>query len=132
VNLRIDHTAIAVRDLDEALERYRRLIHAETSHRSLVADQRVEVAFLTIGDTELELIAPTDSESGVARFLDRRGEGLHHIGIQVDDIASELRRLEGEGVGLIDHLPRRGVHGMVAFVHPRATGGVLLELIQRD
>jgi methylmalonyl-CoA epimerase len=132
VNLRVDHTAIAVRDLDAALERYHRLIDAKTSHRSLVADQRVEVAFLTIGDTELELIAPTDSESGVARFLERRGEGLHHIGIQVDDIVSELRRLEGAGFALIDHLPRRGIHGMVAFVHPHSSGGVLLELIQRD
>ncbi len=130
--LRIDHTAIVVRDMDGAIERYRRLFGAEPRDRATVPDQRVEVAFLPIGDTELELICPTDPSSGVSRFLAQRGEGLHHVGILVQDISAELGRLADQGVELIDRAPRRGTHGSIAFVHPRGTGGVLVELIQRD
>jgi methylmalonyl-CoA/ethylmalonyl-CoA epimerase len=129
--LRIDHTAIAVRDLDEALERYRRLYGIEAAERRSVPDQHVEVVFLSLGDSQLELICPLDSTSGVARFLARQGEGLHHVGFLVDDIAAELERLTAEGVELIDRRPRQGVHGLIAFVHPRATGGVLVELVER-
>ncbi|HLJ69584.1 MAG TPA: methylmalonyl-CoA epimerase [Chloroflexota bacterium] len=128
---RIDHTAIAVRDLDAAIERYRELLGAAPAGRTLVPDQRVEVCFLPFGDTQLELICPTDSDSGVARFLDRRGEGLHHIALAVDDIRAELQELAARGVELIDREPRSGAHGLVAFIHPRAGRGVLIELIQR-
>jgi methylmalonyl-CoA/ethylmalonyl-CoA epimerase len=129
---RIDHTAVAVRDLDEAIPRYERLYRARCVERVEVPDQRVEVAFLALGDTTIELIRPTDDSSGVARFLANRGEGLHHIAVKVDDIASELARLQADGVRLIDRSPRRGVHGLIGFVHPEGTGGVLLELVQND
>jgi methylmalonyl-CoA/ethylmalonyl-CoA epimerase len=127
---RIDHTAIAVHDLDEAIGRYRRLFHVLPSERAEVADQRIAVAFLPLGNSQIELISPTDSESGVARFLERRGEGLHHIAFAVDDIHLELDRLSSEGVELIDREPRWGIHGLIAFVHPRGTGGVLVELVE--
>lgn len=129
--LRIDHTAIAVRDMDEALARYRHIYGLEPSERTAVPDQRVEVAFLPLSDTQLELVQPTDSQSGVARFLDKHGEGLHHVGILVEDIRRELGQLADEGVELIDQEPRRGPHGLIAFVHPRGTGGVLVELVER-
>lgn len=128
--LRIDHTGIAVRDMDEALARYKRIYGLEPSERVSVPDQHVEVAFLPLSDTRLELVQPTDTQSGVARFLEKRGEGLHHVGILVEDIHRELQRLAGEEVDLIDREPRPGPHGLVAFIHPRASLGVLVELVE--
>jgi methylmalonyl-CoA/ethylmalonyl-CoA epimerase len=130
--LRIDHTAVVVRDLDRALERYERLFDVRDVMRARVPDQDVEVAFLSFDDTQVELICPLSGASGVGRFLERHGESLHHIGIAVDDIRSELTRLEALGVELIDRAPRPGVHGLIAFLHPRATGGVLVELVERE
>lgn len=126
---RVDHTAIAVNDLEAALRRYVALLPGAAIERSVVADQQVVVAFLRLGDTAVELIQPTSADSGVARFLAQRGEGLHHIAFEVDDLQSELRRLESEGIELVDREPRPGAHGMVAFLHPRSTG-VLVELVQ--
>lgn len=128
--LRVDHTAIVVRDMDEALQRYRQLYGIAPSERSVVTSQRVEVAFLPVGDTQLELVQPLDADSGVGRYLEQRGEGLHHIGLLVEDIQRELSELAAAETELIDREPRRGVHGLRAFVHPRATGGVLIELVQ--
>ncbi len=128
--LRVDHTAIVVADMDDALARYGRIWGLEPNIRTEIRDQRVEIAFLPVGDTQLELIRPLDADSGVARFLDRHGESLHHIGIAVDDVRAELEALSKDGVPLIDHQPRRGVHGLIAFVHPRGSGGVLIELVQ--
>lgn len=128
---RIDHTAIAVSSLDEALERYHRVFGLVCAERATVQSQGVEVAFMRVGDTQIELIQPTESDSGVARFLLRHGEALHHIAIAVDDIRAELRLLEAGGVELIDREPREGLHGPVAFIHPRGTGGVLVELVER-
>lgn len=129
---RIDHTAIVVRDLVEAIERYGLLYGVRPAERTPVPEQRVEVAFLAFADTVLELVSPLDDTSGVAKFLKQHGEGLHHIGILVDSLEDELERLAREGVELIDREPRRGVHGRIAFVHPRGTGGVLVELVQRE
>jgi methylmalonyl-CoA/ethylmalonyl-CoA epimerase len=129
---RIDHTAIAVRNMDEALVRFERLLGTAARERTIVPDQRVEVAFIPCGNTQLELVQPTDSDTGVARFLDARGESLHHIGIQVDNIRAELQQLAANGVELIDSTARHGAHGLVAFIHPRGTGGVLIELIQPE
>jgi methylmalonyl-CoA/ethylmalonyl-CoA epimerase len=128
---RIDHTAIVVADLDEAIERHSRLLEPDAVERASVPSQDILVAFLCFGDTKLELIQSTRPDSGVARFLDRRGEALHHVAMEVDDIRAELESLAGRGVELIDREPRSGVDGLVAFVHPRGTGGVLLELVQR-
>ena len=128
--LRIDHTAIAVRDLAEALNRYARIFGLQSVGRTEVPDQGVEIAFLRAGDTQLELICPLDQESSVSRFLDRYGERLHHVGLLVDDMDRELERLRRAGVELIDNSPRNGPHGRIAFVHPRGTGGPLIELIE--
>jgi methylmalonyl-CoA epimerase len=127
---RIHHTAVAVKDMNVSIARYRELFSTEVSDRTVVPDQGVEVAFLAIGDTRLELVQPLDDTSGVARFLQTRGEGLHHIGVAVTDITSELDRLRQEGYVLLDEKPRQGAHGLIAFVNPRSTGGVLLELVQ--
>lgn len=127
---RVDHTAIVVRDLDDALGRYKLLFDPTGVERVLMPDQAVEVAFLAIGDTSLELITPIEDKSGVARFLQSRGEGLHHVGIAVDDLERELARMSHAGIELIDKVPRQGMHGRIAFVHPRATGGILLELVE--
>lgn len=129
--LRLDHTAVVVHDMEAALDRYRRLFGVEPSERTHVVDQQVEVAFLSFGDTQLELIRPLTKDSGVARYLESRGEGLHHVALLVDDIRTEMRRLSEEGADMVDRNPRRGAHGLIAFVHPRTTG-VLLELIERD
>jgi methylmalonyl-CoA epimerase len=129
--LGIDHTAIAVDNLDEALNRYWRLYGVTPSERAIIPEQAVEVAFLPMGDTQIELICPTDRDTGVGRFLDRHGEGLHHIGLRVDDIRAELRRLQSNGVRLVDSNPRPGLHGEIAFIHPGGTGGVLMELMQK-
>jgi len=118
--------------MDEAIARYRRSFGVEVSDRQVVPDQAVEVAFLPLGSSQLELICPISADTGVARFLDRNGESLHHLAFAVTNIRSELRRLEGIGVELIDREPRPGVHGLVAFVHPRGTGGVLVELVERS
>lgn len=127
---RVDHTAIAVRDLDEALARYRRTFGLAPALRQQVTEQQVEVAFLPVGSTQLELIQPLSEGSGVAKFLERHGESLHHVAFAVRDIEAELARLEQEGVELIDRVPRSGIHGRIAFVHPRGTGGVLVELVE--
>lgn len=129
---RVDHTAIVVRDMDEALARYERIWGVTPSDRQTVPEQRVEVAFLTFGDTSLELISPLDADSGVARFLERNGESLHHVAFAVDDIRAELTGLIDRGIQVIDREPRRGAHGLIAFVHPRGTGGPLVELVQND
>jgi len=126
----VDHVGIAVRDLDSAVARYRRLLGAETGHRETVPGQGVEVAFLRLpGETRLELVAPLSGDGPVARFLERRGEGLHHVCVRVGDLDAALERLAGAGEALVDHRAREGAGGArIAFVHPRALGGVLLEL----
>ncbi|HEX2234670.1 MAG TPA: methylmalonyl-CoA epimerase [Actinomycetota bacterium] len=129
---RIEHVALAVADLDDALAHMRAVWGLEPSGRERVHDQGVEEATLPLGDSALQLIAPVGRDSTVARFLSRRGEGLHHIALEVDDLRAELRRLEEAGVALIDREPRRGGGGhLVAFVHPRGNLGLLVELVER-
>lgn len=130
--IRVDHTAVVVADMDEAVERYGRLWGLQPGLRTEVPDQGVEIAFLAAGDTQLELIRPLSADSGVARFLDRHGESLHHIGIAVEDIRTEIAALIEQGVEVIDREPRRSVHGLIAFVHPTGTGGPLVELVQDE
>jgi methylmalonyl-CoA/ethylmalonyl-CoA epimerase len=126
---RIDHLGIAVRDLDAAMKAYETLGFKVESVEE-VPTEKVRVAFLKIGESHLELLEPTDPSSTLARFLEKRS-GLHHVCILVDDIDVELARLKAEGVTLIDETPRPGAGGCrVAFVHPKAAEGVLLELKQ--
>lgn len=129
----IDHVGIAVRDLDAACAMYRELLGAELTHRENVAQQGVEVAFLELpGAARIELIAPLDDDSPVARFIERRGEGLHHVCVLVDDITTTLASLAEHDVPLVDAAPRDGAEGsLIGFLQPKALGGVLLELKQK-
>jgi len=126
----LHHVGIVVRDLRQAIERYRSLGFDEPIEADL-PDQNVRVATFTTGSGFLELITPTVPDTGVARFLEARGEGMHHMAFTVQDLEQTLRQLEAAGVELIDLHPRTGAHGwQVAFIHPRSCGGVLVELVE--
>lgn len=127
----LDHVGIAVQSLDEAIPLFESLTGAEGSGRERVESQGVEVVFLGSGAGKLELLAPTRDDSPVARFLAKRGPGTHHLCYRVPDLAAALESFRSEGYQLIDQEPRAGAHGhRVAFLHPRSTGGVLIELLQ--
>jgi len=128
----IDHIGIAVSNLQESLSFWETSLGIELHGIEEVAEQHVRTAFLPVGGTEIELLEPTRPDSSVARFIEKRGEGLHHIAIRVDDIDSALAELKAKGVQLIDESPRSGAGGTrIAFVHPKSTHGVLLELCER-
>jgi methylmalonyl-CoA/ethylmalonyl-CoA epimerase len=128
--------AIVVRSIDESLPRYRSLFGLEPDHEPIVfASQRVRLCFLPTGPepaARIELIEPIDDESGVARFLASRGEGVHHVCLVTDDLPASLEALAAAEAELIDREPRPGAHGSVAFVHPRTLNGVLWELLEAD
>jgi methylmalonyl-CoA/ethylmalonyl-CoA epimerase len=127
----IDHTGIAVADIDDSLPFYQDVLGLPLVHRETVADQGVEAALLDIGDGHLELIAPLGPETGVAKFLAKHGPGMHHLAYRVDDIDAALVSLSAAGVRLIDQQPRIGIRGSrVAFLHPSAAGGVLTEIVE--
>ena len=127
---KIDHVAIAVENTDEALARYREVFGLEATVRETVASQKTEATLLPLGETSLELIEPKGND-GLRKFLDKRGPGLHHIAIEVEGIEAALTLLASLRVPLIDATPRIGARGhKVAFVHPKATGGVLVELVE--
>lgn len=129
---RIEHVAIAVADLEAAVAHYAEVWDLPVEHRERVEDQGVEEAMLPLGDAYLQLLGATGPETTVGKFLAKRGEGLHHIAYEVDDLEATLADLKGKGVPLIDDAPRRGGRGhMVAFVHPKGNHGLLVELIQR-
>lgn len=128
---RLDHVAFAVADLDAAIALWERALGLRCAHRERVDEQQVEAAFLPVGDATFELIAPTPGNAGVAGFLQKRGPGLHHVCVEVDDLEGALGDLRAGGVSLIDECPRRGARShLVAFAHPGSLGGVLLELLQ--
>jgi methylmalonyl-CoA epimerase len=128
----IDHIGIAVSNLQESLTFWEASLGIELHGIEDVAEQKVRTAFLPIGEAEIELLEPTSPDSSVAKFIEKRGEGLHHIAIRVDDIEAALAELKAKGVQLIDEMPRNGAGGArIAFVHPKATHGVLLELCER-
>jgi methylmalonyl-CoA/ethylmalonyl-CoA epimerase len=127
----LDHVGIAVPDLDGALPRYEEMVGAAATGRERVESQGVEVVFVGEGAGRIELLAPLSDSSPVARFLERRGAGLHHICYRVPNLAAALREYEAAGYRLIDREPRSGAHGhRVAFLHPAAMGGVLVELLE--
>jgi methylmalonyl-CoA/ethylmalonyl-CoA epimerase len=129
----LHHVAVAVPSLSETIPFYRDVLGYRVDEPRVIADQRVRVAFATRDGSRVELLEPTDTQSGVARFVAERGRPtLHHLCFVVDDLASTLVRLASEGVELVDRTPRAGVEGLVAFLHPRAANGVLVELIDRD
>ena len=128
----LNHVCIAVRDIDESLRFYARVFGTGSAEVVDIADQGVRAALVRVGASQLEFIQPTDPEGGVARFLDRRGEGVHHICFEVDGLQDALDRLQESGVQLIDASPREGLSGSIAFIHPRSTNGVLVELVDQD
>src|SRR4051812_4300744 len=128
---RLDHVGIAVADIAAALAFYRDTLGLEVDAPENVASQSVRAHFIPVGDSALELLEATDDDSPIARYLRKRGPGLHHITLEVDDIAAALGELRARGVRLIDETPRAGAHGaLVAFIHPESAHGVLVELKQ--
>lgn len=130
--MKISHIGIAVASLPEAMQRYAALFNNNQPHRETVAEQHVDIASFPVGDAVIELTAPTDESSPIAKFIGKRGEGIHHIAIEVEDIHAELQRLKEAGVRLINETPTEGAHDMlIAFIHPSSFNGVLLELCQK-
>lgn len=129
--MKLDHIGVAVRSLDEALKVYRDAIGLNTIGFEDVADQGVRVAMLPTGESRIELLEPSRPDSPIEKFLAKRGEGIHHIALEVDDLEATLATLQARGVRLIDSAPRAGAHNTrIAFVHPSSTHGVLLELVE--
>jgi len=131
VRARIDHIGIAVSDLGESLRFFRDALGLELDAPEEVPSQRVRAHFLQAGEAALELVEPTADDSPIAKYIAKRGPGIHHVALRVDDIVAALARLKARGVRLIDVTPRPGAHGsLVAFIHPSSTHGVLVELKQ--
>ena len=129
----IDHIGIAVRNIKEAGKFYRDILGLEIQDIEKVADQKVNVAFLPISDSELELLESTQSDGPVAKYIDSKGEGIQHIAFRVDNIEKALEELKAKGVRLVDEKPRKGAGGArIAFIHPKETHGVLVEICERD
>ena len=127
---RIHHVAVVVGDIEASLGFYRDLLGLPVETVMPIPSDRVTIAFLPVGESKIELVAPTDDTTGVARFLASKGEGFHHVCFEVHDLAETLTRLAIDGVELIDNVPRKGAEGPVAFLHPRSCHGVLVELIE--
>lgn len=129
---RIEHVGIAVRSLKEAVATYEKM-GFQISSTEEVEKQKVRVAFIKLGESRIELLEPTTPDSPIAKFLDKKGAGIHHMAIEVDDLKAKLKELKQEDFRLIDKKPRQGAHGLtIAFIHPKATHGVLLELCQQS
>ncbi len=131
--MKINHLGIATKGIDEALKFWGDALGLENVHTETVEDQKVRVAMLPIGDTRIELLEATSADSPIAKFIEKRGGGIHHIAVEVENIEASLAKLKAEGARLIDEKPRIGAEGcLIAFVHPSSANGVLLELIQKQ
>jgi len=129
---RLTHVGIAVRNLETSRKVFSMLFNATETHSEEVADQKVKAMFFTIGEGGIELLEPTSPDSSVAKFIEKRGEGVHHLSFEVDDIDLEIARLKRAGFQMIDEKPRAGADGYrIAFLHPKSTGGVLVEISQK-
>ncbi len=127
----VDHVGIAVQDLEAAVEHYRRTFGLEPVDREVVEAQGVEEVLFRVGSSYVQLLGALGPDTPVGRFLEKRGPGVHHVGLRVDDLGATLERLKAEGVPLVDEVPRPGSRGTtIAFVHPKGMGGVLVELVQ--
>jgi len=130
---KIDHIGIAVKDLQKGIENYEKILGLQCSGTEEVSEQKVRIGMIPIQDTTIELLEPTQDDSPVAKFIENKGEGFHHIAIEVENIEEELNRLKSEDIRLIDEKYRIGAHGAkIAFIHPKSMGGLLVELVQRD
>lgn len=128
----IEHLGIAVKSLEQAIPYYEKVLGLKCYNIEEVADQKVKTAFFKVGQTKLELLEPTAEDSPIAKFIEKRGEGIHHLAFAVEDgVASALAKCEGNGIQLIDKAPRKGAEGLnIAFLHPKSTMGVLTELCE--
>lgn len=130
---KVDHIGIAVKNLDEALKFYQDILGLECVNTEVVEDQKVKVAFLPIGDTEIELLESTEEDGPIAKFIEKKGEGIQHVAFRVDSIEEAIEYMQSEGVRMIDEKPRYGAGGArIAFCHPKSTGGILVELSERE
>lgn len=128
---KINHIGIAVKNIENSTLLYRDVLGMTFEGTEEVAEQKVRVAFFAIGESRIELLEPTSPDSPVAKFLEKNGEGIHHVAYEVANLESTLNELKSQGIRLIDETPRHGAHGtLIAFLHPKATGGVLTELCQ--
>ncbi len=127
---KIHHVGIVVRNLEEAYAFYRDTLGLHVHKQATVEDQGVKAALLSIGNSEIELLEPINENGGVAKFLEKRGEGLHHICFETDDVDAELEATKKKGIAVIDQKPRVGLAGMICFLHPKANHGVLIEYAQ--
>jgi methylmalonyl-CoA/ethylmalonyl-CoA epimerase len=129
---RIDHIAIAVKNLAEEIARYRDVLGLEFMGTEVVPEQKVTVAFFKVGDVFIELLEPLSADSPISAFIEKKGGGLHHLALEVDDIKADIRRLQEKNVQMLDAEPRKGAHhAQIAFAHPKSFSGVLYELKQR-
>ena len=128
---KINHVAIAVKDLEEATLFYQNVLGLNLSGVEVVTAQKTKVGFLKIGESNIELVQPTELDSPLTKFLETKGPGIHHLCLEVDDIEAEIKALLGKGATMIDQKPRSGAHGSkVAFLHPKSSNGVLIELVE--
>ena len=131
--LSVDHIGVAAKGIDESVKFYTDMLGLELAGTEEVAEQKVRTAFLPVGESEIEILESTAPDGPIAKYIDKNGEGIQHIALRVDDIEAALEELKSKGVRLIDETPRRGAGGTkIAFIHPKATNGILLELCQRD
>ena len=128
----INHICIAVNDIEDTLEFYQKTFGISSVEIEEIPDQGVRASMVNVGNSQLEFIEPIDPNGGVARYIESRGEGVHHICFEVENLPDTLKSLDASGIQLIDKVPRLGLSGMVAFIHPRATRGVLVELVDQD
>ena len=126
----VDHVGVAVADLEKALAFFRETFGVPMPEVKELEDQGVRAALISVGQTRLELLQPTGPETPVGRFIERRGEGLHHLAFNVKDVAAGLEAVKSQGLEVIDEAPREGLSGLIAFIHPRSVHGVLTELVQ--
>ena len=129
--MHIDHIGIAVKDLNDAVDTYEKLLNTPCYKTESVESEKVETAFFQTGESKVELLGATEPDSVIAKYIEKRGEGLHHVAFEVDNIRAELKRLEGEGFTILNNEPKKGADNKwVAFVHPKDNNGVLVELCQ--
>ena len=126
----VDHIGVAVKDIEAAMKRFQDLFQVPPGEIETLEDQGVKATLLPIGETRIELLEPLTPESAVGRFIERRGEGLHHLALNVDNVGDSLKDLAADGVELVDKEPREGLSGIIAFIHPRSVHGILTELVQ--
>lgn len=127
----INHVCIAVEDIEASMRFYRDVFGVQQGEVVEIADQGVRAALLRVGGSQLEFIQPTDPTGSVAKFIQRRGETVHHICFEVEDLPGALRRLDEQGIAVIDETPRDGLSGQIGFIHPKSTNGVLIELVDQ-